>query len=162
MTTQADKATSEVSEIVRRYAGGTAFDARLQVSLPALVDQATHVLTQLEAKYKLVSKSAMIRVDQGVEFHTVCAVSPSEGRAAMKADQKNAIDAAEQKFITAQINSHQWTASGCGWVTRSYVNEVTTSLDIGMYTDVTTSKTVETFAAHIAKVIVTWLNATFR
>ena len=71
----------------------------------------------------------------------------------MDDDEKIEIDQCEQQFIHACTNPSQWTASGCGWVTRSYVNEVTTSLDIGMYSDVTTSKLAETFTAHVVRLV---------
>lgn len=125
-TTDAVKEIVKIStlRVDRHTAGGSTFDLRLQVSLPSLIDQAAHALSRLEKEYKLVSRSALLRVDQGVEFVAACDPLPTKSRSAMSQEEKSSVDGQERTAIAGRRQPHQWMASGSGWITRSFINEV--------------------------------------
>lgn len=112
-----------VSCVERDDAGNVDADLMLQISLPGLVDQAVHALGLLEQRYKLVSSSALLRVDQGVEFVPVVRPLPNSPRSALTDAQKQVVDTAERNAINRR-KPQVWMASGSGWITRSFINEV--------------------------------------
>jgi hypothetical protein len=145
-------APAAVYVITKNTAAGSEYDAMLQIALPSLVNQAVYVTGLLEIEYKLVSESALLRIDQGVEF-LMASGCTLRLRSAMSPIERANTDASEQQMIASQGSPAQWSASGCGFIIRAYINEVTTSGDIGLFSSSTTSKLADTFAAHTARQI---------
>lgn len=91
--------------------------------LPQLVDFAAHVLRACENYAELVSSSGLLRVDLGVE----CVEAVSESTLT------NGDSELVSLLHQPEPSRRQWQRSGLGWIFRPFTNEVTSSLDINVY-----------------------------
>jgi hypothetical protein len=95
-----------------------------QFVMPAVTDKIHYLMKKFEVWNKLISESGVIRFDFGFE---VLPAGAEQNYATRKVPTP-AIEAAELNECMRQMNPSQWSATGRGFITRVYLNEVSRSM----------------------------------